>query len=83
MKVLAAMVIGYLLGAKSGAKDLDQLSRALKALYETDELADVVAAGRMQLGASLRGLAGILDGQPDAAGAGDLVTRVRSIVGRD
>ena len=50
MNVLVALAVGYLIGAKTGGKDLDQLGRSLKALCETDEFADVVAAARAQIG---------------------------------
>ena len=85
MGVLVALVVGYVMGAKSRGKELDQLSRSLKALYETDEFADVIAAARAQVGAGLRELAGVIDGAHVApeAGGGDLVARVRSLVGRE
>jgi hypothetical protein len=84
MNVLIALAVGYLIGARTGGKDLNQLTRSLKALCETDEFADVMTAARAQVGATLRELASIVDGgQPAAAPAGDLVTRVRNMVGRD
>ena len=60
-------------------------ARSLKALCGTDEFADVVSAARAQVGAGLRELAAVIDGEhaaPDA-GSGDLVARVRGLVGRD
>ena len=84
MKVLAALAAGYIFGAKTGGKDLDQLGRSLKALCETEEFADVVSAARAQVGSSLRQLAAIVDGHDDDAEAGgDLVAQVRHLVGRD
>ena len=50
MNILVALAVGYVVGAKTGGKDLDQLGRSLKALCETDEFADVVAAARAQVG---------------------------------
>ena len=44
MKIVLALAVGYVVGAKTGGKDLDQLGGSLKALCETDEFADVVAA---------------------------------------
>jgi len=78
---LAAMAIGYIVGAKSGAKELERLSRSLQALFETDEFADVMVAARSQVGTGLRELAGLIDGQhaaPDATG--DIVAKVRNLV---
>jgi hypothetical protein len=84
MNILIALAVGYLVGAKTGGKDLEQLSRSLKALCETDEFADVVVAARAQVAATLRELASIVDGgQPVTEPSGDLVARVRHMVGRE
>ena len=45
MNILVALVVGYVIGAKTGGKDLDRLGRSLKALCGTDEFADVVVGG--------------------------------------
>jgi hypothetical protein len=84
MKILVALAVGYIVGAKTGSKDLDQLGRSLKALCDTEEFADVVSAARAQMGSTLRELASIVDGAqlPDAS-TGDLVARVSHLVGRD
>ena len=84
MNILVALAVGYVVGAKTGGKDLDQLGRSLKALCETDEFADVVAAGRAQVASTLRELASIVDGgRSRPATSGDLVARVRNLVGQD
>jgi hypothetical protein len=84
MNILVALAVGYLVGARTGGKDLDQLSRSLKALCETDEFADVITAARAQMAATLRELASIVDGgQAAGVPTGDLVARVRHMVGRD
>jgi hypothetical protein len=81
VRTLAAIAIGYIVGAKSGAKDLDRLSRSLKALLETEEFGDVIAAARAQVGSSLRDLAAIVDGHhPAPEGAADIVAKVRNLV---
>jgi hypothetical protein len=91
MKALVALAAGYLVGAKTGGKDLDQLGRSLKALCETEEFADVIAAARAQVGSSLRELASLIDGhragEPGSgagsgSGSGDLLAQVRHLVGR-
>jgi hypothetical protein len=82
--MLVALAAGYLLGAKTGGKDLDQLGRSLKALSETEEFGDVVSAARTHVGSTLRELAAIIDGDhpiPDLGG--DLVARVRNLVGHN
>jgi hypothetical protein len=84
MNVFLALAVGYVVGAKTGGKDLDRLSKSLKALCETDEFADVVVAARSQLGSTLRELASVVDGErkmPETTG--DLVAKVRHIVGHD
>jgi hypothetical protein len=84
VKIALALAIGYLIGAKSGAKDLDRLTESLKALCETDEFADVVAAARSQVGTTLRELAGVIDGGRELPEAGgDLVAKVRHLVGHE
>ena len=42
MKVLIALVGGYLIGARAGSRDFDQLSKSLRALYESEEFDDFV-----------------------------------------
>jgi hypothetical protein len=82
MNILVALAVGYVVGARTGGKDLDQLGRSLKALCETDEFSDVVAAGRAQLASTLRELASAVDGgrfPPNTSG--DLLARVRYLVG--
>jgi hypothetical protein len=84
MKVVLALAVGYLFGARTGGKDLEQLTRSLKALCETDEFADVITAARSQLGVTLRDLAAIVDGNetlPEVSG--DLVAKVRQLVGHE
>jgi hypothetical protein len=84
MKFLVALAVGYIVGARTGGKDLDQLGRSLKALCDTEEFADVVSAARAQMGSTLRELASIVDGgQLPGASSGDLVARVSHLVGRD
>jgi hypothetical protein len=84
MNILVALAVGYVVGAKTGGKDLEQLGRSLKALCETDEFSDVVAAARAQMGSTLRELASIVDGERVApVTGGDLVARVRHLVGHE
>jgi hypothetical protein len=81
MTVFLALVIGYLFGAKTGGRDLDQLGKSLKSLYETDEFADVVTAARVQFGHALRDLGTVIGGQTSPPEEdSDLVTRVTHLV---
>ena len=83
MGVLVAVAVGYVVGARAGSKDLDQVTQALKALSASEEFADVVSAVRSHVGHTLRELAGIIEGSPDAVEAADLVDRVRHLFARD
>jgi hypothetical protein len=83
MNLLVALAVGYVVGAKTGGKDLDQLGKSLKALCGTDEFSDVLLAARAQVGSTLHELASIIEGahgSPDVNG--DLVARVRNLVGQ-
>lgn len=89
--VLLALAVGYVIGAKTGRKELEQLNRSIAALLGTDEFADVVSSARSQVSSSLRELASMVDGQGDLTEAGgdlteaggDLVAKVRNLVASD
>ena len=71
MGVFVGLAVGYVVGAKTGSKDLDQVVKSLRALRESDEFADVVSAVRSHVGHTLREVANMLDGpaQTDDEGA--------------
>ena len=82
LNILAALAIGYVAGAKTGGKNFDELSRSLKALRQTDEFTGVISAARAEVAAMLRTTASLVDGGPTRpAATGDLVARVRHLVG--
>lgn len=82
--VLVALVIGYVIGAKTGGKELDQLGESITALLGTDEFVDVVASARAQAGSTLRQLASMVDGDRHLSEVGgDLVAKVRNLVSPD
>ena len=83
MGFFVALAVGYVVGARTGSKDLDEVGRALKALSASDEFADVVSAVRSHLGHTLRELAGAIEGAPKELETGDLVERVRHLFGRN
>ncbi len=83
MNVFVAMAVGYLLGAKTGGEDLDQLGRSVKTLCQTDEFSDVVSATRAQVATTLRELASMVDGELPLPDGVDLVAQVRRLVGED
>ena len=84
MIAFVALLVGYVIGAKAGSKDLDEVVGALKRLGGTQEFADVVTATRSHLGHTLRELASVVD-SPGAATeeASDLVERVRHLFAGD
>jgi len=82
MKLLTALAIGYVLGAKAGGEDLDRFGRSVKALCATEEFGDVVSAARSQLASSLRGRATVVEGSPQLPETTDLVAHVRRLVGQ-
>jgi len=67
MAVVAALVVGYVMVPRPGGKSSNSFSRSLKALYDTDEFADVVTAARAQVGAGLRELASMIERPPRLA----------------
>ncbi len=83
MGVFVALAVGYVVGARTGSKDLDEVGKALKALSASDEFADVVSAVRSHLGHTLRELAGVIEGAPKELETGDLVERVRHLFVRN
>ena len=81
MGIFVALAVGYVVGAKTGSKDLDQLVKSLRALRESEEFADVVSAVRSHLGHTLREVAGVLEGGNADRESGDMVDRVRQLFG--
>jgi hypothetical protein len=87
MGVLLAFAAGYVVAARGANRDFNDLSRAARAVLESDEMADFVKAARTHLGHTLRELGLALeraDGD-DAASTGsqDLVDRVKSLFARE
>jgi hypothetical protein len=83
MKVLFALVGGYLIGARAGSRDFDQLNKSLRALYESEEFDDFVSAVRTHAGHTLRELADLVDQGGELLPTHDLVERVRQLAARD
>jgi hypothetical protein len=85
MGMLIAFGAGFVIGARTGKKDFDDLTTSLRALRDSQEFADVMAAARSHASHGLRELASVLDGAgSDADGeSADVVTRVKVLFGRD
>ena len=84
MLAFIALLVGYIVGAQAGSKDLDQVASSLKKLSQSEEFADVVTAVRSHLGHTLREVATIVEGgsSPLVEETGDLVDRVRHLFAR-
>ncbi len=84
MGMLAALAVGYVIGARAGSKDLDQVSASLRSLAASDEFADLLSALRSHLGHTLRELGGMIEGggAQTTVSADDLVDQVRHLFGR-
>ena len=83
MKVLLALAAGYVLGARAGKREFDDLVSALQALRSSDEMQELLTALRSHASHSLRELADVLEGNRELElSTDDLVERVRSLVGR-
>ena len=85
MGMLIAFAAGFVVGARTGKKEFDDLTSSLRALRDSQEFADVVAAGRSHVSHGLRELASVLDGAASAntGESEDVVTRVKVLFGRD
>lgn len=81
MGTVLAVVAAYLIGAKTGSENLDEVVRSLNAIRESDEFKGLMKAMRAHAAVTLRQVAGMLDGAPSAGGdSGDLVDRVMKLV---
>ena len=87
MKLLVALAAGYVLGARTGGEDLDDVVRSLRAIKDSDEFRELVASLRTHAGHTLRELASMVEqhGSPlsadDLVSPHDLVERVRHLAG--
>lgn len=62
MRMFLVLAIGYVIGARAGSEDVDEIVQSVKALRDSDEFADVVSAVRTHAGRALHELATIVDG---------------------
>lgn len=83
MGIFVAFAVGYVLGARTGSRDLDQLREAIAALRESDEFADLVSAARSHASHTLHEIANMVErGDTPDIDTDDLVGRVRQLFGR-
>jgi hypothetical protein len=77
MGVLLAWAVGYVVGAKGGAQDFDDVVQAVRELRDSDEARQLWSVVRNHLGKVLRSAANMLEEVAGPQPAGDLVDRVR------
>lgn len=84
MGVLLAWAMGYVVGARSGVHDFDDVVRAFKELRESDEARDLWSVVRSHLAHALRSAAEMLEeaDPPGVEMANDLVERVKLMIRR-
>jgi len=86
MGFLLVFAAGYVMGARAGGESLDEVVDAVHAIRESDEFRDLVSALRTHAAHSLRGVAGMLEGDrqttQERVTSGDLLERMRAIAGR-
>jgi len=86
MGFLLVFAAGYVMGARAGGETLDEVVDALHAIRESEEFHDLLTALRSHAAHSLRGVAGMLEGERgttvEHVSSGDLLERMRLIVGR-
>jgi hypothetical protein len=75
--VFLAWAVGYVVGAKGGAEDFDDVVQAVKELRDSDEVRQLLSVLRSHLGKLLRSTANMLEEVAGAQPPGDLVDRVR------
>ena len=87
MGLLVAFAVGYAVGARGGNEGLDEVIRSFKAIRDSAEVKDLVAALRTHVGFTLRELADRMEadgaGRLDPSGEEDLLTQVRRLTDAD
>jgi len=84
MGVLLAFLVGYVIGARAGAQDFDDVVRAVEELRDSEEVRDLLKVLRSHAAHTLRSTAELLENgaSPDSDLASDLVDRVRLLMRR-
>ena len=78
MELVLAFLIGWAAGAKGGEQGFQDVADAARALRQSDEFRDLLAALRSHLAATLRALAGVISSTPGT----DEETDAQSVVSR-
>lgn len=81
MGVLLAFAVGYTLGAKAGAHGFEDVVASFKAVRESEEFRNALDVLRAHASHVLREAADLAS-RPEPVDTGDLLARVRNLVGR-
>jgi hypothetical protein len=87
MGLVLVFAAGYVIGARAGSDDFDEIVRAVQAIRRSDEFHDLVAALRSHAGQTLRRLGEVVEkgsreDLPAVPSTQDLVAKVRQLVGQ-
>jgi hypothetical protein len=84
MGMIVAFAAGWVMGARAGSEDYSDVVQSLRAIRESEEFHQLLSALRVHAGQTLRRMADVLDSAGvSELGDGDIVARVRYIVGRE
>lgn len=85
MTMLVAFAVGYVMGARGGSEEFDEVVESIKAILGSEAFSDFVAALRFHAAHTLREVAAMLE-RPRAGSGGtdtpDLVQQVNSLINR-
>jgi hypothetical protein len=88
MGLVLVFAAGYVIGARAGSDDFDEIVRSFQAIRRSEEFHDFMAAIRSHAGQTLRRLGDAVekgsgeDLVADVPSAQDLVAKVRQLVGQ-
>jgi hypothetical protein len=80
MQILLSFLIGYVVGAKAGAEQFDEVVASARAVVKSDEFASLKQSLRAHAAATLHSLGDLLDETPDALSGDSVVARVRRMM---
>jgi hypothetical protein len=80
MQILLSFLIGYVVGAKAGGDQFDEVIESARAVAESDEFHSLVASLRSHAAATLHSLGDLLEESPEAISGDSVVTRVRRMM---
>ena len=80
MQILLSFLIGYVVGAKAGSDQLDEVVESARAVAESDEFRSLLRSLRAHAAATLHSLGDVLEQSPEASNGNSVVTRVRRMM---